>query len=366
MTLSVLSALSVFSVPLDAQAVPTTGRVINADSLPVPGVRVVLHRVGEATQGPLDSTRTEGRGRFRFNFRPDSGAFYLVSARYAGIEYFSSPLATNPAKPDTGLRIVVYDTSSAAPVTLEARHLVVTRPGGETGARSVLDLVVLRNEGTRTRVAPDTVGGSWGTSLPRGTEGLQLSEGDVSVAAVTRAGDSLILASALAPGEKQLTLQYQIPANQQVIELPVPRGLSLNVLAEEPAVRVSAPGISPVDTQLIQGRVFRRWTGTVASTSVLRVTVPGLLRPPPWLLPGLLALLALGLLGAGWYGVGRRVSTASPGTSSQLVQTIAALDAQFLERRQQVPDEQWAAYQAERARLKRQLESTLAGDGGKP
>jgi hypothetical protein len=315
----------------------------------------------------VDSTRSDRQGRFRFNFRPDSGAFYLISARYAGIEYFSPPLATNPAKPDTGLRIVVYDTSSAAPVTLDARHLVVTRPGGEGGARSVLDLLVLRNEGTRTRVAPDTVRGSWGTSLPRGTVGLQLSEGDVSAAAVTRTGDSLILASALAPGEKQLTLQYQIPADQQVIELPVQKGLSLNVLAEEPTVRVSAPGIAPVDTQVIQDRIFRRWTGTIAATGILRVTVPGLLRPPSWLLPGLIALLALGLLGAGWYGVGSRGSTASPGSSSQhLVQTIAALDARFLERRQETPDDQWAAYQTERARLKRQLETTLARDGGKP
>jgi len=358
--------LSVLSFPLHAQNIPAAGRVVNADSLPVRGVRVVLHQVGEAIQGPVDSTRSDQQGRFRFNFRPDTGAFYLVSGRYAGIEYFSPPLATNPAKPDTGLRIVVYDTSSAAPVALEARHLVVTRPGGETGARSILDLLVLRNEGTRTRVAPDTVRGSWGTSLPRGTVGLELSEGDVSAAAVTRAGDSLVLASALAPGEKQLTLQYQIPANQRVIELLVPRGLSLNVLAEEPAVRVSAPGISPVDSQVIQGRVFRRWTGTVPSNGVLRVTVPGLLRPPPWLLPGLIALLALGLVGAGWYGIGRRGSTTSPGTASELVQTIAALDAQFLERRQEMTDDQWAAYQSERARLKRQLESTLAGGSGKP
>jgi hypothetical protein len=358
--------LFVLSIPLHAQTIPATGRVVNADSLPVRGVRAVLHRVGAAIQGPVDSTRSDRQGGFRFNFRPDTGAFYLVSARYAGIEYFSSPLATNPAKPDTGLRIVVYDTSSTAPVALEARHLVVTRPGGETGARSVLDLLVLRNDGTRTRVAPDTLLGSWSTSLPRGTVGLELSEGDMSAAAVTRAGDSLVLASALAPGEKQLTLQYEIPANQQVIELPVRRGLSLNVLAEEPAVRVSAPGISSVDTQVIQGRVFQRWTGAVASNGVLRVTVPGLLRPPPWLLPGLIALLALGLLGTGWYGIGKRVSTASSGIASELAQTIAALDAQFLERRQEMPDDQWAAYLTERARLKRQLESALAGDGEKP
>jgi hypothetical protein len=354
------------TVSATAQTVPATGRVITADSIPVRGIRVVLHRVGQQLQGPLDSTRSDRQGRFQFGFRPDSGAFYLVSARYAGIEYFSSPLATNPATPDTGLRVVVYDTSSAAPVLLEARHLVVTRPGGETGARSVLDLLVLRNAGTRTRVAPDTMRGSWSTSLPQGTVGLRLSEGDVSSAAVTRTGDSLILASALAPGEKQLTLEYEIPANQPAVELPISQGLSLNVLAEEPAVKVSAPGIAAIDTQVLQGRVFRRWTGTVLADGVLRVRLPGLVQPPRWLLPALLAILAFGLLGAGWYSLGRRGRSASADPSPDLVQAIAALDARFLGRRLELPEQEWAAYQAERARLKRELESTLAADGRNP
>jgi hypothetical protein len=292
--------------------------VVNADSAAVGGIRVVLHRVGPTVQGPLDSTRSERHGRFRFRFRPDSGAFYLLSARYAGIEYFSSPLATNPAKPDTGLIIAIYDTSSAAPVTLEARHVVVTRPTGETGARAVLDLLVLRNDGTLTRVAPDTLHGSWGTALPSGSVGLQLSEGDVSAGAVTRSDDSVIVSAALSPGEKQLTLQYQTPASEQVMELPVAAGLTLNVLAEEPGVRVSAPGIVAADSQVIQGRSFRRWSGTVAATGLLRIDLPGLARPPAWLLPGLVATMALALAAAGWYGLrprhsGPRESTLAAG-----------------------------------------------------
>ena len=130
------------------------GRVVRpagADSVPVPSVRVVLHRVGQLEQGPEDSTVSGPGGGFRFRFHADSGAVYLLSARYRDIEYFSTPVHTNAARPDTAIRLVVYDTSSRVPVTLAARHLVIPRPS-EDGSREILDLVILSNPGTRTKL----------------------------------------------------------------------------------------------------------------------------------------------------------------------------------------------------------------------
>src|SRR5919107_1785424 len=193
---SSLSVLTVFSVlPLLAQTIPAEGRVVRPDSTPVAGVRVVLHRVGQVLQGPLDSTRTDSRGRFRCRFRADTSAIYLLSARHSGIEYFSPPVHTNPARPDTAIRIIAYDTSSTAPISVEARHLVVSRPG-EDGSRSILDLIVLKNAGQRTRIAADSSRPTWIGRLPRGTLGLELGESDVSPEAVGRDGDSLIVTSA--------------------------------------------------------------------------------------------------------------------------------------------------------------------------
>jgi hypothetical protein len=364
--LSVLSVLSVLSIPLPAQSVRVTGRVVSADSSPVPGVRVVLHRVGQNVQGPIDSSGSGPEGRFRFSFRPDTSAFYLVSGRYAGIEYFSVPLATKPSQPDTGVRIVVYDTSSSAPVALEARHLVLTRPS-EDGSRSVLDLIILRNSGRLTRVAPDTIRGSWSVPLPRGTAGLQVSESDVSAASVSRAGDSLIVNAALAPGEKQLTIQYQVPAGRKELELPLdPQGLSLNLLVEEPGVKVVAPDIAPADSQVIQGRWFRRWAGTVSSPGVVRLILPGADRTPSWLLPALVGTLALGLVAAGWYALAYRRSPAPDLAPEQLIDAIAALDARYLGRRDETPADEWKAYEAERMQLKRELEAALAAGGRSP
>src|SRR5919107_828614 len=193
---SSLSVLTVFSVlPLLAQTIPAEGRVVRPDSTPVAGVRVVLHRVGQVLQGPVDSTNTDSRGRFRLRFIADTSAIYLLSARYSGIEYFSPPVHTNPARPDT------------------------SRP-------------------------------TWVGALPRGTMGLELGESDVSPEAVGRGGDSLIVTAAIAPGEKQLTLEYLVPAGRQVLELPLTEAVPmLNVLAEESEVVVSGGTLVFADSQ---------------------------------------------------------------------------------------------------------------------
>jgi hypothetical protein len=302
--LSVLSVLSTTSVsPLGAQAIHVSGQVLKADSSAVGGVRVVLHRVGRTRQGPIDSTRSDRQGRFQFSYRPDTAAFYLASGRYAGIEYFSSPLPTNPERRDTSVRLMVYDTSSAAPIELEARHLVLTRPG-EEGSRGLLDLIILRNPGRLTRVAPDSLQGTWSLLLPHGSSGLQVRESDISAEALKRTGDTLTISAALAPGEKQLTLEYQVPLAQQSIELRLQRaGFPLNVMVEEPGVKVEGPGLAPADSQVIQNRSFRRWSGTVTRAGVLRLTLPGNHATPRWLLVTLVGGLGLALFAGGLYAL---------------------------------------------------------------
>ena len=351
--------LFVLSSPLAAQTIRAEGVVLKADSAPMSAVRVVLHRVGRTVQGPLDSMQSDHRGRFRFTFHPDTSALYLLSARYGGIEYFSPPVHTNPERPDTAIRILVYDTSSTAPISLEARHLVVTRPG-EDGSRSVLDLIVLRNDGRLTRVAPDSIHPSWSGPLPRGTIGLELGESDVSPDAVTRSADSLMITAPLAPGEKQVTSQYLIPSGREEIELPFTQpGTTVNVLAEERGVTVSGGTLALADSQIIQGRSFRRWTGTVRGTGSVRVMFPRTRRTPQALLGALVGSVALVLGVAGWYFLTRRPVPAAPAQSDQLLDAIAALDARYLGRQAGTSAEEWSSYQIDRARLKARLEASL-------
>ena len=334
--------------------------MVDADSVPLPGQRVVLHRVGTTAQGPIDSAATDVRGRFRFSYRADSATFYLASTRYAGIEYFSPPLPTNPARRDTIIQIVVYDTSSTAKVELEARHLVVTRPG-QDGSRSVLDLLMLRNPGRLTRIAGDSLASSWSVALPTGTVGLEVGESDMSAEAVSRRGDSLFIGAAIAPGEKQLTVQYQVRPRARVLELPVSAdSVSVNVMVEEPGAIVVGAGLQQVDSQFIQGRSFHRWSGVPRSRGMLRITLPGRGEAAPWTLPVLVGLLGLGLLGIGWLAL---AGGAQPGVvrrREELVNAMASLDLRYQGKQSQTPEDEWRFYLTERARLKHELQATLA------
>ncbi|HEX7919190.1 MAG TPA: hypothetical protein VF454_07290, partial [Gemmatimonadales bacterium] len=155
---------------LCAQSATFAGSVVKlagADTVPVAGAVIQLHRVSTAAQGVIDSTRTEGRGRWRFRVRPETGASYLVSARYAGIEFFTPPLVIDAARPDTAIKIVVADTSSgsAARLTPVSRHLLI-QSGDSAGWRGILDVMVFENRSGLTRVAADTTHPSYVALLP--------------------------------------------------------------------------------------------------------------------------------------------------------------------------------------------------------
>ncbi|MBA3554239.1 MAG: hypothetical protein H0W29_05730 [Gemmatimonadales bacterium] len=354
---------------LSAQAT-AAGRVIRpdaADSTPVPGVRVLLHRVGAEAQGPVDSTLSAAGGRFRFRFAADSGALYLLSARYGGLEYFSPPVRLDPAKTDTAIRVVVHDTSSTTPVGLSARHLVIPRPG-EDGTREVLDLIVLLNDSRLARVAPDTLGASWSAPLPAASEGLDVGESDVSPDAIERRGDSVFLAAPIAPGEKQISLQYHLPGDRSEAEFPLGReGGTVNVLLEEPGATARAKGLALADTQVIGGRSFRRWTGELPAGAVIRVRLPGAARTPLDLLGALVAAAVVALAAATWRILARRpVSAGGPaalGYPGRLLDQVAELDARYLGRETEVESAEWSRYQGDRARLKAELEAMLAARG---
>jgi 5-hydroxyisourate hydrolase-like protein (transthyretin family) len=343
----------------------TAGRVIritSGDTLPVARVPVVLHRIGRAAQGPVDTTSTDREGRFAFRFQGDSGAAYLLSVRYDGIQYFSSAIASDPEHPDTAVTILVADTSSSAPVTAHERTLLVSR-ADETGTRTVVDWLVLQNTGERTRVSPDSLRPSWGAPLPPEAQNVELADATISqfsAEALEFRRDSVLLFAPLSPGRKELVLQYRIPGTLRRFSVPLPAGLeSAFVLLEDPRARLLVPPGTAVDSQRIEGRVFRRWAGSTAKVASLEIEFPAPPVSTRVLLPLLVGAAACGFALLAGFTLRRRVpSTPNP---LYLADAIARLDAAHLERGSAGSPEEAASYLAERARLKAELTRALAG-----
>lgn len=365
--LAAVTVLTDLTDPTDltAQQARAGGRVVKVsqgDTVPVPSAQLVLHRVGRAEQGPIDTITADARGRFQARFASDSSALYLFSIRYQGIEYFSAPIRGNPAQPDTQLVLIVADTSSTAPVGIGERTLLISSPD-EGGSRLVLDWLVLMNRGERTRVVPDSLRPTFGAPLPDGVQAVELADvqlSQFSSDAVSFRGDSVLLFAPISPGRKELVLQYRLPGSVRRFVAPASATDSVFVLLEEPDARVERPGISRGAGQEMQGRSFARWAGVLGQDSLIEVVFPSPGIGARTVLPILLGLTVLAFVMFAMTLLRRRRRTAELPDPAALTDAIARLDLEFSELRS--PDaEARARYESERARLKSLLVRALAG-----
>jgi iron complex transport system substrate-binding protein len=307
------------SLPASAQDTATlSGRVVRAaagEPVPALGVRVVLHRVGQDRQGPLDSASTGRDGGFRFVTARDTTAVYLISARWGGVEFFAEPIKFDGGPTPPPVLLTVSDTSSSTPVDLGGRFLVVGAPDAQR-QRTVVDLFVLRNTGTVTRVARDSVSPSWSAVLPHALSHRVADAGsEISPQAVQFRGDTVLVFAPLSPGQKQLLLEHLLAAEWGEWEVPMGAGAEqLQVVTEEPGARVAGPALVAAEPQVADGRALERWTGKGWPGGLVRVTFPGAAGAERPVVVGLVVLGLLGLLAGAWFGLRRpRRATAAVG-----------------------------------------------------
>jgi hypothetical protein len=358
-----LALLLSMLLPLTAAAQARAGgkvvRITASDTTPVRGAKVMLHRIGRQLQGPIDSMMSDTAGRFHFRFKVDTAAVYLVSSGWDGIEYFSSPLHTEPSLPDTAVVLVVSDTSSTAKVETVSRHIVVSKPTPD-GLRAALEIIVISNAGPATRIAPDTLHPTWSASLPKNVAGFTAGSGDFSSEALLVRNDSAQVYAPIAPGEKQLLYTYALPPTPGKVTLHMDDSVgTLSILLEERELEVRGGGLIPIDSQVIEGRTFMKWEGPVKAGSVITIVFPG--DTTAWVIPALVGGIALALIIVGAVAVRRRpprVVAAPP-----LIDQLARLDARYAGKEASTSAEEWQHYQAERARLKAALHAELARGG---
>jgi len=352
-----------------ARAAGTVVRVAGRDTIAVGSVPVVLHRIGPAVQGPLDTVGADRRGRFAVRYAPDSGAAFLLSVRYLGIEYFSAPLGSDPARPDTSLVLIVADTSSTTPVRLAERTLLIGSPD-ESGSRTVIDWLVLENPGELTRAPGDTLRPAWALALPPEGQNVELADVHLSQFSPDALGfrrDSVMVLAPIPPGRKELVLQYRLPRGEPRLTVPGHVNDSVFVLLEEPEARVTRPPLARAGAQAVENRTFYRWAGTLDGASELEI-----LFPSAGVAPGTLLALLVGITLIGFASLAvirlrsRRLAELpqfSPSPNPEpiaIADSIARLDHRHLDSGGVANAEERSRYEAERARLKAELARALA------
>jgi hypothetical protein len=250
---------------------------------PVTGAWVVLHRVGPDSAGPLDSVRSDSRGHYSFNYTRtgSSDAIYFVSASHDGIAYFTPPLAEGRVSGNDG-EITVFDTTSGhVAMSLRGHHVVVSAADANA-RRSIVEVYDLSNDSTLTRVAKGETpaGATWQTHVVNGIGDFKVSQGDISAAAVSYANGVVSVFAPLAPGIKQLSFSYSLPAKSFPLKLPIETETGIyEILIEEKAGTVIAPHMKETDPVTVDERNFRRFLGSdLPENAVAVIDLPA---PPP-------------------------------------------------------------------------------------
>jgi hypothetical protein len=272
--------------PSDSVEIPTgpqlvSGQVVRpgtSSMLPVPNVMVTLHRVGTDKAAPLDSTRADSKGRYKFNFTRfgDQQAIYFVSASYGGIAYFTPPLAHSTVTGEEA-EIAVFDTTSKpVPISSRGHHIVVSAVDAN-GMRNVTEVYELANDSSVTRVATDRAGGeTWSAVLPVQARDPQVAQGDVPAQAVRFEGGKALVLAPLAPGLKQVAFNYSVPASAFPLSIPIVNDTQiLEVLIEDEKGKVSGANLQEKDPVVLEKRAFRRFLADdVPANSVSVIDVP--------------------------------------------------------------------------------------------
>ena len=263
-----------------------SGRIVRPGTRkmdPVADAWVVLHRVGPDRAGPLDSVRSDVRGRYSFRYERTGSedALYFVSASHDGIAYFTPPLTEANVSGDDG-EIAVFDTTSGrVPLSVRGHHVVVSAADANA-QRSIVEVYDVSNDTSVTRVAPDDnpAHATWQVHIPPTATGFKVGQGDISPAAVTSANGLVSVFAPLAPGIKQISFSYSLAAESFPLKLPLEQDTGIyEVMIEEKAGSVTGPRLKEVDPVTVDERNFRRFLASdVPRNSVTVVDLPA---PPP-------------------------------------------------------------------------------------
>lgn len=281
-----MAALLLLQAALPSVPQRVSGRIVRPGGErmdPLSGAWVVLHRVGPDRAGPLDSVRSDARGRYSFNYvrTGSENAIYFVSASHDGIAYFTPPLTAARVSGGDG-EITVFDTTSLhVPMSLRGHHVVVSAADANA-LRSIVEVYDLSNDSTVTRIAnaETPAGATWQTHVAPGASDFKVSQGDISAAAVSYASGVVSVFAPLAPGIKQLSFSYSLPAASFPLKLPLETQTGIyEILIEEKVGSVTGPNLKEMDPVTVDERSFRRFLASdMLKNSVAVIDLPA---PPP-------------------------------------------------------------------------------------
>jgi hypothetical protein len=201
--------------------------------MPQMGVVVTLIHPGENGMQTLATAKSDADGTFKIDAQvPPPPA--LLQATYQDVQYNQ---VLPPNAPTTGVRLKVYNSTSAAGASISQQHLVVLEPG-QDGIR-FNETFLVQNTGKTTLLDP--VKGSVQFFLPKAAQGAKVTVEAPGGMPITRAPEKTAQADVFKVG-------YPVKPGETVYEvayvLPPTKTFSAKMLGKSPLLLVTPEAVN--------------------------------------------------------------------------------------------------------------------------
>jgi len=270
-------------------------------------------------------------GEYEFGGQPldDAGVLYVVTAVYAGVEYYDVALLS-PEEPQANLNLTVYDvTTNPAVIEIESLTIVVDPlPNGQTELTQVF---VYSNNSEQAFVSqaplPDVREPSVAIDLPSGTIGVDFEDGSLG-ARFQVYGEAVYDTEPVYPGiqSHNVIAHTLVESERKILDIPLSYPANrISVLVPETS-RLRANGFRRTGEQVVNGRTYKTYHTMDFNAGELKLKVNPALNIPNQLLTIVLLLIIL------WAGIlllvkyYRRAAVSSNATSETIIAEIAAIE----------------------------------------
>lgn len=272
------------------------GRVVlGSDSVPVAGLRVILHGITGDSGAALDSAETDRNGGFAFTLRGDTAStVFLVAVHYDDVLYLGQPIQ-EVAPPEPYVIQVFPSLTVGQPDTVPITHRSLVVTYGDGDAR-VLDAIELDNPGDSTLVGAGSGGSAWRVALPQGARDPQAMSGGMFPGGIRFESGFAYLDPSLRPGTYQVVLQYRIASGEAPRLTPVHPTQQLEVLWSGTDRMMAGAGFQVGEPVSFHGDTYRALVANFipAGRSVSLELLGGRSRKAAWLFIVAGLLLAAG------------------------------------------------------------------------
>jgi len=251
----------------------------------VAGLEVTLTTIAHQAQGGATTTNTDADGNFRFEkLVTANNVAYGLGLKYQGVTYSSDLIIFQSGETNKTSDIAVYETvDKPEAVVIERAHLILgVIP--ETQTLSVMEIIIVNNQGNRVFIPGGPDRGTLQITLPTGAKNLQLAP-ELADGAVDAPG-GFAFTRPVMPGQNDLLYSYELPYKSSRYDLSrsfAYPAQQVSVLIPDKGSKVASDQLAPQPPRNVNGQNYLNLQGgDLPAGAVVSLRVEGLPMPSPF------------------------------------------------------------------------------------